>query len=411
MKVSSILQEIKETRGSIAKKALLSSHSDNDILKKALFYGLDNFTPFNVVKVPKVKARLEFPLSEDMAWQEFFTVADECATRKITGNAAIERVYTCFSSVEEAEEMWMRKILNKHLAIGASTKTVNSVFNGLIPTFDVSLAQKFNIKRLSEKTIVAVEPKLDGIRCFSIVENEEVKMFARSGKIIKNFENTIGKELVQLGDGCYDGELMGEDFTSIMRQAYRKEDLDTDGTYLALFDYLPLSEWKSRKGIMPCSERYETLLDKLSDNFDVDLNLVQPVEREECEVDYEEIKRSHDSYVSLGYEGAMIKDLQAPYRFGRGYEVMKLKAFHDVDLEIDSLEEGTGKHSGKLGSVGVVFNGVKVKVGSGFSDDVRDKVWEDPDSFIGRIIEVRYQEVTPDGSLRFPTFVCFRNDR
>lgn len=71
MKVSSILQEIKETRGSIAKKALLSSHSDNDILKKALFYGLDNFTPFNVVKVPKVKARLEFPLSEDMAWQEF----------------------------------------------------------------------------------------------------------------------------------------------------------------------------------------------------------------------------------------------------------------------------------------------------------------------------------------------------
>jgi len=107
----------------------------------------------------------------------------------------------------------------------------------------------------------------------------------------------------------------------------------------------------------------------------------------------------------------MVKDLEAPYKFGRGYEVMKLKVFHDVDLPIDSLEEGTGKHVGKLGSVGVNFNGVDVHIGSGFSDEIRESIWKDKDKFMGRIIEVRYQEVTPDGSLRFPTFVCFRNDR
>jgi len=90
---------------------------------------------------------------------------------------------------------------------------------------------------------------------------------------------------------------------------------------------------------------------------------------------------------------------------------MKLKAFHDVDLPIDSLLEGTGKHEGKLGSVVVNFNGVDVQVGSGFSDELRTSIWNDQASHIGRMIEVRYQEVTPDGSLRFPTFVCFRNDR
>ena len=90
---------------------------------------------------------------------------------------------------------------------------------------------------------------------------------------------------------------------------------------------------------------------------------------------------------------------------------MKLKAFHDVDLPIEQLLEGTGKHSGKLGSVVVKYNGVNVQVGSGFSDELREDVWADKDRFIGRIIEVRYQEETPDGSLRFPTFVCFRNDR
>ena len=77
-------------------------------------------------------------------------------------------------------------------------------------------------------------------------------MFARSGKLIKNFDNTIAPELAKLGDGCYDGELMGQDFTALMRQAYRKDNVDTSGTYLALFDFLPLEEWDAKIGIMSC---------------------------------------------------------------------------------------------------------------------------------------------------------------
>ena len=123
MKVSEILLKIKETAGSNAKKAILEENSDNEILKKVLKLGLNPFTPFHVVKIPKVKTRLEFPLCEKEAWLEFFAVADECAKREITGNNAIDRVYTCFSSVEESEEKWMRKILKKHLAIGASIRT------------------------------------------------------------------------------------------------------------------------------------------------------------------------------------------------------------------------------------------------------------------------------------------------
>ena len=60
---------------------------------------------------------------------------------------------------------------------------------------------------------------------------------------------------------------------------------------------------------------------------------------------------------------------------------------------------------------GSYWDGVNVQVGSGLTDVLREQIWKDKELFIGRIIEVRYQEVTPDGSLRFPTFVCFRNDR
>ncbi len=406
MEVIKIFEQIRTTKGSIAKSDILKAHSDNELFKTALKMGLDNFTPFNVVKVPKVTTRLEFPLSEYYAWHEFFTVANRCATREVTGNAAIDELYTCFSTVTEDTEKWMRKILQKKLSLGLGAKTVNKIYPGLIPTFEVSLAQKFEEKRIKDKPYVFVEPKLDGIRCFAIVKNGETRLFARSGKLIPNFDQTIGLALSDLGDGCYDGELMGEDFVSLMRQAYRKDDVVVDDTYLALFDYLPLDEWEDGSPSTPCKDRYATLVYKNPDSR----KYLKLVDRHEVS-DVQKIYELHDEFVGDGLEGAMVKDPFAPYKFGRGYEVMKVKKFHDADLSIIGLEEGTGRHQDKLGAVQVMYNGVMVKVGSGFSDEEREQVWADKDSFLGRMIEVRYQEVTPDGSLRFPTFVCFRNDR
>lgn len=412
MKVVEILEKIKATSKSTEKLAIMKDHADNVHFKSALHYASNPFKPFHVAKVPRVKdsERATHFLSEEIAWPSFYSLLDNCASRSVTGNSAVNSLYSLFKTVDKDTESWMRKILKKHLAIGVSIKSINKAFPGFIPTFEVTLAQKFDMNRIGNRPTVAVEPKLDGIRCFTIVEGEAAIMLARSGKPITNFNDTILKEIVKMGDGCYDGELMGKDFITLMRQAYRKEDADTTNTYLALFDFLPIQEWNSKKSVTSCQERFEMLLDRLS-NSNVDLDLVQPVKRVECNSDYEEIKTEHDVYVKDGYEGAMIKFLDAPYKFGRGYEVMKMKAFHDVDLPITGLLEGTGKHAGKLGSFQVDYQGVEVQVGSGLTDNLRETIWADQESFLGRIIEVRYQEVTPDGSLRFPTFVCFRNDR
>jgi len=412
MKVVEILEEIKSTSKSTEKLAIMKKNADNIYFKSALHYSSNPFKPFHVAKVPRVKAteRAANLLSEETAWPAFYSLLDQCASRSVTGNAAIDLLHSLFQTVDKNTESWMRKVLNKHLAIGISVKSINKAFPGFIPTFEVSLAQKFDMKRIGNRKTVAVEPKLDGIRCFTIVEGKSAIMLARSGKPITNFNDTILKEIIKMGDGCYDGELMGKDFIDLMKQAYRKEGTDILGTYLALFDFLPIQEWNSKKSTTSCQKRFEMLFDRLS-NPEVNLELIRPVERIECYPDYEEIKEIHDSYVKEGFEGAMIKFLDAPYKFGRGYEVMKLKAFHDVDLPITGFLEGTGKHAGKLGSFQVDYQGVEVQVGSGLTDDLREVVWKDQESFLGRIIEVRYQEVTPDGSLRFPTFVCFRNDK
>jgi DNA ligase 1 len=411
MLLSDLLTEVKQLKGTNAKRALILEN-DSYLLRKTLKYSFDPFVPFHVVKIPKTRLR-DVLDSESIRWTVFFDAADACARRKVTGNAAIAEISRAFSIVTEDEEKWMRKILKKHIAIGLSTTTINKDYPSLIPTFDVSLAQKFDLKRVAKWDSMIVERKLDGIRCFGIVRDGGVTMYARSGKAITNFIDTIGPSLIAMGDGCYDGELMGDDFVALMRQAYRKGNVKTDGTFLALFDFCSLEEWDSKDATTSYVDRLSTLNNRVNSLDEDSKKLVTYVDKETLSVseDADLIKVLHDKFVAEGFEGAMIKNPQAPYQFKRSYDIMKLKAFFDVDLPVDDLLEGRGKHVGTLGAFVVYNQGVKVQVGSGLSDEIRSEIWANKEKYIGRTIEIRYQEITPDGSLRFPTFVCFRNDR
>ena len=89
---------------------------------------------------------------------------------------------------------------------------------------------------------------------------------------------------------------------------------------------------------------------------------------------------------------------------------MKIKPTKTKEFEIIDVLEGSGKYKGKIGAF-VIHNGdVKVRVGSGLSDEERG-IFDSADNLIGRIIEVKYDVETPDGSLRFPRFVGFRPDK
>jgi DNA ligase-1 len=120
--------------------------------------------------------------------------------------------------------------------------------------------------------------------------------------------------------------------------------------------------------------------------------------------------------VEGGYEGVMIKDVNAPYECKRTHAWLKAKPFIEVTLEVVDVEEGTGRNEGRLGAV--VCTGVddgkdiRVNVGSGFTDDNRSVFWSSRDALVGQLVEVRADAVTQnqDGtySLRFPRFKTFR---
>jgi DNA ligase-1 len=129
-----------------------------------------------------------------------------------------------------------------------------------------------------------------------------------------------------------------------------------------------------------------------------------------------QFKEFNKQAIADGYEGIMIKDVDAVYECKRSASWLKQKPFIEVSLEVKDVEEGTGKNAGRLGAL--VLEGVddgqtiSVNCGSGFSDADRDSFWDSRDSLPGQIVEVRADAVTQnqDGtySLRFPRFLHFR---
>ena len=57
----------------------------------------------------------------------------------------------------------------------------------------------------------------------------------------------------------FDGEVMSDDFQSLMKQVHRKTNAKTEDAYLALFDVLPIKEFNEGKSSLDTLQRKEVL--------------------------------------------------------------------------------------------------------------------------------------------------------
>ena len=122
------------------------------------------------------------------------------------------------------------------------------------------------------------------------------------------------------------------------------------------------------------------------------------------------------------WEGLMLRDAGAPYQYKRTDKLLKIKQWQDVECKVVGVKAGIGKHLGRLGALIVDYKGYVVAVGSGFNDQEREILWRELkeggrlyDSLVnGELyIKVKYFEESRDAdgniSLRFPTYLCFRD--
>jgi DNA ligase-1 len=420
-----IIAQLEADNSKLAKQAILKTAHEEGLPEffEGLKMALDPLVTFGVKKVPE---RSDVLTGQGLPWETFVELAMNLAGRKLTGHAARDAIELAMSvATTEQWNGFYRRILIKDLRCGMSEKTVNKVVPGTVPVFTCSLAHdsaNHEKKMVGEKQI---EIKLDGVRVITIIRGDKVEMFSRNGKQFHNFGHIISEIEAVIKDHpvpyplVLDGEVMSANFQDLMKQVHRKDGKQSTDAVLHLFDTIPLGCFMNGSWDKPQSFR-SAITKAWVEQHESVLQHVSALDWETVNLDS---KEGQERFVELnkqavdgGYEGVMIKDVDAPYECKRTHAWLKAKPFIEVTLEVKEIEEGTGRNEGRLGAF--VCEGIDdgknicVNVGSGFTDVHRDDYWTHRSNIIGNLVEVRADAVTQnqDGtySLRFPRFKTFR---
>jgi len=416
---------------SVIEKAYVASQLGSSSAQCFLFNCYQAYNPFYVFGVKQVPETtgLEHRTNN---WPVFWALCEALRTRGLTGHEARDRIAAVSQEFDSDEwNMLCRRVLIKDLRCGISEKTINKVVGKTewrIPVFNVQLAQDSTDHPKKMKGIKRLEVKLDGVRVIAVVSGNSCVLYSRNGKEFENFPQIAeaildNRRAFQYGRGTgghfvLDGEIVGENFQALMKQAQRKSNAKTTGMVYHIFDIIPLDALKEGHCNIQQNRRIEwidsakTVLDetnclRIMPGMDVDLDTAEG---------HDVMRRFAEASVEQGYEGIMIKNLDAPYECKRSDHWMKWKPTITVDLTIVGFEEGTGRNEGRLGAI--IYEGVdnerniRVNVGTGYSDNDRDEFWAARDQLLGVIGEIQADAVTQnqDGSysLRFPRHVRFR---
>lgn len=286
-------------------------------------------------------------------------------------------------------------------------------------------------KNLDEKRIefpCGGQPKFDGIRM--VVSNGIG--YARSMKPIPSSQvQSLVAWNRDILEG-FDGELICGDPTD--PDCYRKtmsSVMSYDKMHEDLRFYV-FDKWDEPGTFI---ERWE-ILESNFENWPKEVIL----SRLEIMWDFDEINLFEIKLLEDGHEGGIIRNLETFYKFGRAGKVLsqcvKLKRFHETEARVFDYHElmhngneaqvnevGRTKRSGHkdnlvpMGVLGALEcrgqqDGAEytVRIGTGFTQEMRETLWSDRDKLIGKIVKFKYFPTGSKEKPRFPVFLGFRHE-
>jgi len=416
------------TNSNSDKLQVIKDFSSDAEVMQALRY---TYTPYKQYYVTSKNCKKRSDLcATTPSYDNLFSLLDALNSRIVTGHQAISEVNAFVKENQEYEEL-IFNVIDRNIKTRSTTSMINKIVPGLIPTFDVALADTY--KDSTKKKVNFKEDswyvsrKLDGVRCIAYIdETGEPKFFSRAGKEF----DTLGKVAEQLkkhnlrkvvldGEICMVDENGNEDFQGIIKEIKRKDHTIQTPKFL-VFDILHLDEFDNATSDRIFSERMDEL-ELFFDTYDFEGFISQV---DQFYIDSEEDLQDHmDTAVHFGWEGLMLRK-DAPYQGKRSSDIMKVKKFFDAEYVVIETEnavnrvivEGREVEEEMLRNVVILHKGNRVQVGSGFSQEQKRYYYQHPEEIIGKTINVQYFEETTDQngdhSLRFPVIkAVYENGR
>ena len=250
------------------------------------------------------------------------------------------------------------------------------------------LANKWEDRKKYISEPFYVQPKLDGVRLLVSKDGG----ISRTGKIVPGTE-ILGKGLEegQYVDGeAFDPNLKFEELTS----TFKTDPLKLKFYVFDFFDLKNLSmtfeeRWNRVKSLS--NKHYEYV-----ETFSVKKHSDMP--------------GFHRMFMQQGFEGTMIRDPNSVYEVGqRSNYLLKYKDFQTEEYEIIGAKTGHGRDADAVVWVCKTKDDQQFTVRPEGTITQREENYKSREKFIGKMLTVRFQNLTSLGVPRFPVGVVVRD--
>ncbi len=285
---------------------------------------------------------------------------------------------------------------------GASGSDSDSVVSETAAVPLPMLAQDFNKRGKSISFPCLVQRKLDGVRCVASAKG----LFSRNGKAFPHLK-TIKAEILAIGEEgiLLDGELYSDTLTfqeivGLVKKEKIKpaDEAKLNQIHLCVYDVIDTT--------LTNVERNAKLTDMFAKHK---FHYLRLLASEEC-LSRDQVGEFHARYVAEGYEGLMLRNKAGKYRVGvRSTDLQKYKEFEDAEYQVTGYKEGEGLEKGCVIWICKTPKGQEFAVRPRGTHEERAELFSDADSYVGKKLTVRYQELTTDGLPRFPVGLTFRD--
>ena len=385
--ILAILDEIAAVSSRKKKEELIKQALLITGFKTVVTYAMDYTKVYGIEKLLDPEPR-ESAFNKILNISFLYKMLDELANAKGVSKEKNQQLSDLAYSID-GENSWelTRRILTKDLRCGVGLKT----WKKYIPELPIHLPQVCGtleyienpdgsydkdawylsvlayVNKCSGWENVVASYKLDGARCWAIVEGASVTYLSRNGKPYPNF-NCFDQELITLAKSIYpdknivvfDGEVKDSSgaFNDLMTNLRRLEEVDNSNFVFHVFDIVE-EDLEFFHRILALQLSIPPLPSKIEYVSHLSLKGYNP----------DELLVLFKDALKRGHEGLVLKDINAKYLPDDRNAWMKIKQFHTLDLEVIGWEYGKskGKNKDKVGALICKYKKGTVKV-SGLSD-------------------------------------------